>query len=255
MVKGNGKMESMKIGIKLYTVREALKADYRGVLRELAKLGCEGVEFAGNFGGMEPAELTAFLRETGLACCGIHASAAELADPAARVYDYAEALGARYVTFSHCGKYPGILDECIRECAAAGKTAASKGLGFTYHNHACEFAEQDGIPCLDRILAATDPQKVGMELDVCWAAKAGADPVEYIGKYRNRLPQIHMKDFNPADGSFTELGSGCVDLAACAEAAKESACKWLIYEQDACARPPLESAGLSIAFLRKLLNR
>lgn len=248
-------MKSMKIGIQLYTVREALKADYRGVLRELAKLGCEGVEFAGNFGGMEPAELAAFLRETGLACCGMHSSAAELADPAGRIYDYARALGAKQVTFSRCGEYPGLLEECIRDCAAAGKNAASKGFGFTYHNHACEFAEQDGVPCLDRIFAATDPREVGAELDVCWVAKGGADPVAYIRKYRNRLPQLHMKDFSAADGSFTELGSGCVDLAACAEAAKESACEWLIYEQDACARPPLESAGLSLASLRKLLSR
>lgn len=34
-------MKSMKIEIQLCTVREALKEDYRGVLRELAKLGCE----------------------------------------------------------------------------------------------------------------------------------------------------------------------------------------------------------------------
>jgi len=246
-------MKSMKIGIQLYTVREALKADYRGVLRELAKLGCDGVEFAWDFGGMEPRELAAFLRETGLEGCGIHASAAELADPASRIYDYAEALGVKYVTFSHCGEYPGILDECVRECAAAGKVAASKGLCFSYHNHACEFAEQDGVPCLDRILAATDPREVRAELDVCWAAKAGMDPVEYIGKYRNRIPQLHMKDFNAADGAFTELGSGCVDLVGCAEAAKNSVCEWLIYEQDVCGRPQLESAGISIAFLRKLL--
>ena len=50
----------MKIGIQLYTIREPLKQDFKGVMRDLARLGCDGVEFAFYFGDMEPDELAAF---------------------------------------------------------------------------------------------------------------------------------------------------------------------------------------------------
>ena len=59
-------MKDYKIGIQLYSIREALKQDFKGVCRELVKLGCDAVEPAFYFGEMEPAELAAFFKEVGL---------------------------------------------------------------------------------------------------------------------------------------------------------------------------------------------
>ena len=52
-----------KIGIQLYSVREALAEDFKGTLIKLSKLGFRGVEFAYNYGGMEPSELADFLKK------------------------------------------------------------------------------------------------------------------------------------------------------------------------------------------------
>ena len=60
---------------------------------------------------------------------------------------------------------------------------------------------------------------------------------------------------DPKDGSFTELGQGCIDLASCIAAARDSICEWVIYEQDICKRPPFESAVMSLEHLNKLLGR
>ncbi len=248
-------MKDMKIGIQLYTIREPLQQDFKGVLKELVKLGCDGAEFAFNFGGMEPDELAAFTKEIGLKTCGMHVSANDFDDPNNKVFDYAKALGCKYVTISRGGKFSEIIDDVVAQCAAVGKAAAARGLQFTYHNHAAEFEKIGGEYAQDIIFNRTDAKQVQAELDVYWVTKGGECPVRYIKKYANRLPQVHMKDMDKEDGSFTELGNGKIDLAACVEAARDTICEWLIYEQDVCKRPQFESAAISIAHLKKLLGR
>ena len=53
----------MKLGLQLYNFREELAQDFKGALREIAKLGFDGVEFASKYGDLEPAELAAFLEK------------------------------------------------------------------------------------------------------------------------------------------------------------------------------------------------
>ena len=249
-------MKNLKTGIQMYTIREALKQDFKGVCRELVKLGCDGAEFVQIFGGMEPAELAAFLKEIGLKACGMHLSPNDFApDAAGRGLEYAEALGIRYVTFSHGGDFTRIAPEVLELCRQAGKTAARRGFQFTYHNHAAEFAQYEGRPALDYLYENTDPAQVMAELDVYWITKGGEDPVKYIRRWGSRLPQLHLKDMDRDDGSFTELGQGCIDLAACIDAAEKSICQWVIYEQDVCKRDPFESAVMSLEHLKKLLKR
>jgi len=251
------KMKDLKTGIQMYTIREALKQDFKGVCRDLVKLGCDGAEFVQIFGGMEPAELAAFLKEIGLKACGMHLSAGDFAstdnDPS--TFEYVKALGIKYITFSHGGDFTKVTPDVVRLCGNAGIVAARNGLQFTYHNHAAEFADFEGRHALDYIYENTDPQKVMAELDVYWVTKGGEDPVKYISRYAKRLPQLHLKDMDREDGSFTELGRGCIDLPACVRAAENSICEWVIYEQDTCKRPPFESAVMSLEYLNKLLKR
>ena len=249
-------MKDLKTGIQMYTIREALKQDFKAVCRDLVKLGCDGAEFVQIFGGMEPAELAAFLKEIGLKACGMHLSPADF-DPAnqTRGLEYAKALGIKYVTISHGGDYTKITPEVVDCLRKVGAAAAQNQLQFAYHNHAYEFAMYDGQRALDYIYANTDPKQVQAELDVYWITKGGEDPVKYIKRYADRLPELHLKDMDPGDSSFTELGQGCIDLAGCIAAARDSVCEWVIYEQDICKRPPFESAAMSLEHLNKLLGR
>jgi sugar phosphate isomerase/epimerase len=56
------------------------------------------------------------------------------------------------------------------------------------------------------------------------------------------------------DGSFAEVGTGSIDLRGILDVARTSAAEWVIYEQDVCKRPPLESAGISINNIKQILN-
>lgn len=250
------KMKNWKTAIQMYTIREALEQDFKGVCRDLVKLGYDGVEFVALYGGMAPDELAAFLKEIGLHACGLHLSWEDFAsEEQPQSLEYAKALGIHYITFSYGGDFTKVTPDVTALCVKAGETAARNGFTFTYHNHAAEFVQFEGGYALDYIFFHTDPRRVMSELDVYWVAKGGEDPVKYIRKYAGRLPQLHLKDMDRDDGSFTELGNGSIDLAACIAAAETTNCEWLIYEQDVCRRPAFESAIISFAYLKKLLNR
>ena len=58
----------MKFGVQLYNFREALQKDFRGTLKEVAKLGFDGVEFPCMYGNIPPEELAEYLKELKLEC-------------------------------------------------------------------------------------------------------------------------------------------------------------------------------------------
>ena len=62
---------------------------------------------------------------------------------------------------------------------------------------------------------------------------------------------VHLKDL-AEDRSFAEVGHDTLNFPAILEACDEVGVEWLIVEQDKCARPPLESVGMSLTYPRSL---
>jgi sugar phosphate isomerase/epimerase len=72
-------------------------------------------------------------------------------------------------------------------------------------------------------------------------------------KLLGRLSLVHIKDMSDDDlKSFAEIGNGILDWDAIFAVAKEGGSKWLIVEQDSCARPPLESVKISFQNLKTM---
>jgi len=241
-----------QLGIQLYTVRDACETDFTGTLQSLARMGYTGFEFAWNYGGMDPEALTAFLKELGVQAAGFHTSLEEIANPDSATYQYARATGGTYLTTSLAGEVAKDWKATIGEVAKAAAVAKAQGFVFTYHNHAQEFEQIDGIYALDLLYQQTDPDAVKAELDTFWIKTGGADPVEYIKKYAGRVPQVHVKDMDAQTKSFTEVGSGILDWDAIFAAAREAGAEWMIVEQDICAGSSVESARKSIEFLQDM---
>ena len=253
-------MKNWKIGIQMYNLREELKQDFKGVCRELVKLGYDGGEIAFNYGGMEPDELAAFCEEIGLTICSIHVKGTQFAPGGeyAKDFEYAKALKCGCIICSGSGDFtqPEVWGKTAGRCRLAGRACSDNGLIFAYHNHDRELVDiGTGEMALDRILSTNHPVEVMTELDVYWLTKGGQNPVTYINRYGNRLPRLHLKDMNPEDRTFTELGTGCVDLEACISAANQTICQWLVYEQDKCKGDPMQSAVVSAEYLKKILGR
>ena len=237
------------IGIQLYTVREELQRDFRGVLRALADMGYAGVEFAWYYGGMAPDELAAFMRQTGLLTVGLYESPERLIDPAGDAYAYARALGCRYVTTGLEGRVKTDWPAAIRTAGEIGRVAKDMGFVFTYHNHDQEFERIDGSRALDLLYEQTDPDLVRCELDTYWILRGGEDPVEYLRRYAGRVPLVHLQDRDAHGAGPTAVGDGVLDVRGVCDTAGEIGVEWLVVEQHQCATDPLAQARKSVDFL------
>ncbi len=240
---------NIPVGIQLYTVREDCQKDFKGTLKALAAMGYQGVEFAWYYGGMAPRDLACYLHSLGLHAAGFHASLEEILNPSSETYAYARSLNGTFVTTSLAGEvlknWPAALDRM----AQAAEVAFSQGFVFTYHNHDAEMTLLDGVIAEDMALARH--ALIQFELDTYWIRKGGQDPVTMIRRYAGRTPQVHLKDMDAGDQSFAEIGRGALDLPGILAAAEEAGARWIIVEQDVCKRPALESARISIEYLKQ----
>ncbi|TXK81882.1 sugar phosphate isomerase/epimerase [Paenibacillus sp. N3.4] len=250
-------MTRLGIGVQLYTLRDDMAQDMEGTLRQVAKLGYEGVEFAGYYD--KPAdELKALLDELGLKAIGSHISLERLRNNLQGEIDYLHTIGAKYAICPYVAAEDRENVEqwkaIIAECEAFAKETNKQGLQFLYHNHDFEFHFKINEEFVfDAMYVKTGEDAINVEMDVCWVQFAGQDPLAYIAKYAGRLPLVHFKDFTKdEEGKLVtlELGLGDVPLKEVITAAEQAGVEWLVVEQDNCQKPPLTSVANSLEWVK-----
>ena len=81
------------------------------------------------------------------------------------------------------------------------------------HNHNWEFQRVFGDrTAFDILMAHTDPRNVVFQLDLYWATFGGADPVELLERYGNRIQLFHVKDMRASDRRIEIVGEGIIDF-------------------------------------------
>jgi sugar phosphate isomerase/epimerase len=229
---------SPRIGVQLWSVKDEIKQDFEGTLTRIAKLGFQGVEFAGEFGPYKtnPAGLKAFLDKNKLQCAGAHVHFDQLAD--ARF----EATTAFYKTLG-CANLVIPMDArgasvegsaaMSKELSALSAKLAPKGMRIGYHNHAQEMAGEVGSTPWD-VIARNTPKASIMQQDVGWTTHAGKDPVAYVYKYPGRTVSTHYKaKFAPGTSGMPIIGQDRTDWAGLTRALRQAgATEWIIVEQE-----------------------
>lgn len=246
-------MAAVPVALQLYTVRDELGRDFEGTLRRVAEMGYAGVE-GGRYPDVPARELKGLLDGLGLRSPAMMVGLDALENDLDGAIDDALTLGAPYLILSWLApeRYSAPnLPALAARLNEIGQKCRERGLTFGYHNHDGEFAIQDGAYALDRLLDATDPSAVVLELDVYWAAYGGADPAAYLRKRAGRVPLVHLKDMD-ANRGWAEVGDGTLDLPAIFAAAEAGGVQWYIVEHDKPAMPPLDSARRSLDNLRAL---
>ncbi len=243
----------VNVGLQLYTLREMAVNNFVDVLQKVAKIGYQGVEFAG-YGGLPIHELKHVLTELGLQPVSSHISFDDLIKDDAPLEE-AVSLGLSYVI---CPWLPDFRRENIddyRIIAEELKIIAAKyarhGIAVGYHHHAFEFEKytKEGWSGLEVIL--NEAPNLQAELDVYWLEYAGKSAIDYIARYAGRCDVIHIKDMaDDEDRSFAEVGAGTMNIPAIIEAASHSGTKWLFVEQDVCKKDPLQSVTESFEYLK-----
>jgi sugar phosphate isomerase/epimerase len=210
-----------KIGVQLYSVRDALAKDFEGTLAKVAKIGYKEVEFAGYFAHIpefdpSPKRTREILDADGLAAPSTHVPYSALSpENWPRVIEASKVLGHDYIVNPSVDrevlKQPDGWKRAAETFNRAGEQSAKSGIQFAYHNHVEEFKPTaDGKLPYDILLTESDPKFVKMEMDLGWAHEAKVDPLAYFAKYPGRFPLVHVKDFDKND-MMTEVGSGVID--------------------------------------------
>ena len=255
-------------------------------LRTISDLGFAGLQMLGwvrdAYAGEKAAELrqrleTLKLRPTALSCSKAKLDPAQAKDETAQLRDYAaflKGLGGNYLQITD-GGHPGqkySTDE-VKALGAAmnalGKVAQEYGLTLGYHPHFGTLGEtREG---LGRVLDSTDPRYVKLIADVAHLTLGGADPVEVIQTYHERLVFLHFKDVRKdvrelarqnrdlvrhTKYHFCEIGRGVVDFPRIVETLRGlGSPHWIIVELDGYEPPPggpAESARVNKEALQKL---
>ncbi len=244
---------TIPVGIQLYSLRDDSQDDFYQVLKNVAAIGYEGVEFAGYF-GYSSKELKKVLCDLGLKAVGSHIGYDQLDKTLDEVIQYNLEIGSKYIV---CPGAPGdkVADEKGWKWFAefmneVGEKCLSNGLQLCYHNHDWELKKIGYRFALDIFYSSVDFKYVKAELDLGWVLYAGVDPVQYLNKFNDNCPLVHIKDFGE-DKKQTEVGTGILDLDAVCKGAVENNVKWLLIETEEYNMAPVDSVKVGFNNLLK----
>lgn len=243
--------KSYGVGLQLYTIRDAMKADVRGSLKRVSDLGYKYLELAnysdGQFYGFAPAEFKKMVADLGMETISSHTQVEAKGitlDNAKLMADAHAQLGVKYCVqpwVNQADRNIETYKRMIEEWNKVGRIMKDVDIQFGYHNHNFEFEPMDGIvPYYDLFMPLLDADLVTMELDVFWAHKAGQDPVEIFRKYPGRFQLLHIKDmrndedpmYETKGGDMCSVGEGVIDFKRIMEARDVAGTKYIFVEDD-----------------------
>ncbi len=244
-------------GLQLYSARDVIGADPKGVLKQLADMGYKKIESyqgeQGIFWGMSPKEFKAYMDELGMTIVSSHADTTkdlqQLAGQAAEA-------GLTYLLQPYIGAQPTLDDWKIRadEFNQRGEICKKEGIKFGYHNHDYSFKELDGIIPQELLLEQTDPGLVVYELDLCWIYVAGIDPAEHLVKYSGRYELCHIKDVvKMPEVKQRDLGTGEIDFKRILKVAMENGMTEFIVEQEQYPESVMSSLANDADYMKQLI--
>ncbi|NLN91913.1 MAG: sugar phosphate isomerase/epimerase [Candidatus Hydrogenedens sp.] len=242
-------MSHYPYALQLYSIRDHCMKNLQQALAPLSRVGYKWVELAGLY-GKSAAEFKSYLDQAALTAISMHVSIEELASQPEKVLRQAQTLRTPFIVVpwlgeEQCPDRPSWIDAALL-LDKLGEQFLNEGHRLCYHNHAHEFARFGTDRILDLIMKTAHPDHLHLELDLGWAAAAGADLSELLVQYQGRIPLVHIKDYRlDADGKtvvFTELGKGIIPWRHFLPEVKQAGIRFYIVEQDESEGDALESA-------------
>ena len=253
----------MKLGAQLFTVREFCQdlPGFAETLKKVADIGYTTVQVSGTC-AYDAQWLKEQLERNGLRCVLTHIPAQQLREDLDRVCREHQSFGCGCVGLG----WHGFAAETVRQDYAGfletykpiAKKLREKGLYFMYHNHAHEFLHLDGSTVLDRMAQDFAADEMGFTLDTFWIQAGGGSSVDYIRKFKGRVPCIHLKDFRYTKAEanrekMAAVGEGNINFAQVVQAAADAGTEYLLVEQDDChGEDPFACLKRSYEYLRAM---
>ena len=175
------------IGLQLYSLRDAMKADALGTMKLVSAIGFTTLETAnyadGKIYGMAPSEFKKAVKGLGMKMTSAHLGGPNYTKDKhteamdwwkKALEDHVEA-GCKFIVKPSM-PIPKTLDELKMWCDfynSIGEITSKAKVQFGFHNHAREFEKIEGEIMYDYMINNTDPKKVFFEMDVYWVMRGG----------------------------------------------------------------------------------
>ncbi|MBQ9064521.1 MAG: sugar phosphate isomerase/epimerase [Blautia sp.] len=275
--------KKLPVAIQVYGLRDLLEntpENFKDVMQKVKDLGYDGVELAGLY-GLEPAFVKKTLDEVGLVPLSAHVAFVEMMEDLDKVIADYSTIGVQYLVMPYMAEEyrpvnPEGFEKFLPMLNEVGEKIHKAGMTFLYHNHDFEFVKlPDGRWGYDAMFEAIPHDNLMPELDTCWCDVATGQAPEFIRKYTDRIPVVHLKDYikkgdvknmykligiDSEDGGeeagyfgLRPVGFGQMIWEPVLEAALDANTKWVVVEQDEHYEvDPLECARRSREYLKIL---
>jgi sugar phosphate isomerase/epimerase len=246
-------------GLQLYSLRDDMPKDPKGVLKQVASFGykqVEGYEGAqGMFWGMSNTDFKKYMDDLGLSFIASHCNIDKDFEKKAAE---GAAIGMKYMICPSRGSGKTVDDfkKIADDFNQKGEICKKNGIRFAYHNHEYGFKAIDGQFPQDIMMSNTDAALVDFEMDIYWVVTGKQDPIAWLQKYPNRFRLGHFKDrianATERDASCT-LGAGSIDYTSIIKEAKKNGMQYFVVEQERYdGTTPLQAAQDDAAYMKKL---
>lgn len=263
-----------EFGLQLYTLRDVLPADPKGILKQVAELGYKFIESynhdkLGMFWGMGNIEFKKYIDHLGLKIVSSHYKPDS--DFETRAAE-AAAIGMNYLIYPYEGSpynkqeadyltMPKTIDDFKKwadDFNRYGEICRKNGIKYAYHNHDYTFSYVENQIPQEILLKNTDENLVDFEMDIYWVITAGQNPNTWLEKYPNRFKLVHVKDreknapLSEREVSVT-LGTGSIDFNTILKTAKQNGTEHYIVEQERYNNTtPLLAIKANAEYMKKL---
>jgi sugar phosphate isomerase/epimerase len=254
-LKANDAGKKIPIGLQLYSVRHQCEKDLPGVLKAVAEMGYEGVEFAGYY-GRSATEMRRLLDEYGLTCCGTHLRLEHLqGDQLKETVEFNQTLGNPYLIVAWMPPaYTKSLDT-VKEAADKYNQVAQQlkplDMVVGYHAHGFDFAKIGDETAWDLLFENTVDEVI-MQLDIGNCLGGGGDPYATLKRFPGRSVTVHLKEHGGPPEAV--VGEGDVDWEPVFEFCQtDGGTQWYIVEHERPAGDPIENVRRCLMNLKKML--
>ena len=267
-------VKKYKMGLQLFSIRDAIARDLTGTIRKITSIGYEDTETygfdpeQGKYYGLPAASFKQLLADNQLTTnsghYNFHLYFDQSTDALKRYVDQciagANALGQRYITWPWLDPNSRTIEKfklLTEKLNTVGEQITKAGLGFAYHNHDYEFLDQGGETGYNIIMRDTNPELVKLQLDLYWVKHSSKlSPAELISKQPGRFVMWHIKDMHKVSRDYTELGNGSIDYTVILPEASRAGLQYYYLEQGGnFAKDSMTSISESAAFFKKNLER
>ena len=269
---GCSRSSNYKMGLQLYTVRDAMAKDPIETLKKVKSMGYQDFETYGydpstnKIYGFKVNDFKQILDDLELTTTSGHFAFADYFNATKDQLNWfvdqciqaSKTLNAPYITWPwispehrNAESFKVLADILNR----IGEQVNAAGLGFAYHNHGYEFEPWEGNTGHEILMQRTDPDLVQLQMDMYWVVHSGKTPKELVKEQPGRYVMWHIKDMDRLTRDYSELGNGSIDYTQILPDPVASGLKYYYIEQGGnFAVNSMESVQTSALYFKKHLQ-